>query len=65
MSITFVVDQAVSILYMKQLIGYYNEQGKYIEELVNIVEKTNEELIKEKEEMILVITEEIKNLKEL
>jgi hypothetical protein len=50
---------------MKTLIGYYNEQGKYIEELVNIVEKTNEELIKEKEEMILVITEEIKNLKEL
>jgi hypothetical protein len=50
---------------MKQLIGYYNEQGKYIEKLVNIVERTNEELIKEKEEMILVITEEIKNLKEL
>jgi hypothetical protein len=50
---------------MKTLIGYYNEQGKYIEKLVNIVEKTNEELIKEKEEMILVITEEIKNLKEL
>ena len=50
---------------MKALIGYYNEQGKYIEELVNIVERTNEELIKEKEEMILVITEEIKNLKEL
>lgn len=48
---------------MKTLIGYYNEQGKYIEELVNIVERTNEELIKEKEEMILVITEEIKNLK--
>lgn len=50
---------------MKTLIGYYNEQGKYIEELVNIVERTNEELIKEKEEIILVITEEIKNLKEL
>jgi hypothetical protein len=50
---------------MKTLIGYYNEQGKYIEELVNIVERTNEELIKEKEEMILVLTEEIKNLKEL
>jgi hypothetical protein len=50
---------------MKTLIGYYNEQGKYIEELVNIVERTNEELIKEKEEMLLVITEEIKNLKEL
>ena len=50
---------------MKQLIGYYNEQGKYIEKLVNIVERTNEELIKEKEEMILVITKEIENLKEL
>jgi hypothetical protein len=50
---------------MKTLIGYYNEQGKYIEELVNIVERTNEELIKEKEEMLLVLTEEIKNLKEL
>ena len=50
---------------MKTLIGYYNEQGKYIEELVNIVERTNEELIKEKEEMILFLTEEIKNLKEL
>ena len=50
---------------MKTLIGYYNEQGKYIEKLVNIVERTNEELIKEKEEMLLVITEEIKNLKEL
>jgi hypothetical protein len=50
---------------MKTLIGYYNEQGKYIEELVNIVKKTNEELIKEKEEMILVITKEIENLKEL
>lgn len=50
---------------MKTLIGYYNEQGKYIEELVNIVERTTEELIKEKEEMILFLTEEIKNLKEL
>jgi hypothetical protein len=50
---------------MKTLIGYYNEQGKYIEKLVNIVEKTKEEIIKEKEEMILVITKEIENLKEL
>ena len=50
---------------MKTLIGYYNEQGKYIEELVNIVERTTEELIQEKEEMILFLTEEIKNLKEL
>jgi len=50
---------------MKTLIGYYNEQGKYIEELVNIVERTNEELIKEKEEMIILLTEEITNLKKL
>ena len=50
---------------MKQLIGYYNEQGKYIEELVDIIKKTKEEIIKEKEEMLLVLTEEIKNLKEL
>jgi len=50
---------------MKTLIGYYNEQGKYIEELVNIVERTNEELIKEKEEMLLVITKEIEDLKKL
>ena len=37
---------------MKQLIGYYNEQGKYIEELVDIIEKTKEDIIKEKEEML-------------
>ena len=28
---------------MKQLIGYYNEQGIYIEELVEVVEKYNDE----------------------
>jgi len=50
---------------MKTLIGYYNEQGKYIEELVDVIKKTTEELIQEKEEMILFLTEEIKNLKEL
>ena len=50
---------------MKTLIGYYNEQGKYIEELVDVIETTTEELIQEKEEMILFLTEEIKNLKEL
>jgi hypothetical protein len=50
---------------MKQLIGYYNEQGKYIEKLVDIIEKTKEDIIKEKEEMLSVLTEEIKNLKEL
>ena len=50
---------------MKTLIGYYNEQGKYIEELVDIIEKTKEDIIKEKEKMLSVLTEEIKNLKEL
>jgi hypothetical protein len=50
---------------MKKLIGYYNEQGKYIEELVDIIEKTKEEIIKEKEEMLLRLTEEIENLKKL
>jgi hypothetical protein len=50
---------------MKQLIGYYNEQGKYIEELVDIIEKTKEDIIKEKEEMLLKLTKEIENLKKL
>jgi hypothetical protein len=50
---------------MKQLIGYYNEQGKYIEKLVDIIEKTKEDIIKEKEEMLSVLTKEIENLKEL
>ncbi len=50
---------------MKQLIGYYNEQGKYIEELVDIIEKTKEDILKEKEEMLLRLTEEIENLKKL
>jgi len=50
---------------MKTLIGYYNEQGLYIEELVDIIEKTNEELINEQEEMLLKISEEIEILKQL
>ena len=50
---------------MKQLIGYYNEQGKYIEKLVDIIEKTKEDIIKEKEEMLLKLTKEIENLKKL
>ena len=33
---------------MKQLIGYYNEQGTYIEELVDVIEKTKEEIIEQK-----------------
>jgi hypothetical protein len=48
---------------MKQLIGYYNEQGTYIEELVNVIEKTNEELIQEKEAQLLAMYDELKVLK--
>lgn len=50
---------------MKTLIGYYNEQGLYIEELVDVIEKTNEELINEQEKMLLKISEEIEILKQL
>jgi hypothetical protein len=48
---------------MKQLIGYYNEQGTYIEELVDVIEKTSEELIQEKEAQLLAMYEELKELK--
>jgi len=50
---------------MKQLIGYYNEQGIYIEELVEIVEKTKEDLINKKEKRLLKLTKELKDLKNL
>ena len=50
---------------MKQLIGYYNEQGIYIEELVEVVEKTKEELIDKKEKRLLKLTKELENLKKL
>jgi hypothetical protein len=50
---------------MKKLIGYYNEQGIYIEELVEIVEKTKEELIDQKEKRLLKLTKELENLKKL
>ena len=50
---------------MKQLIGYYNEQGIYIEELVEIVEKTKEDLINKKEKRLLKLTKELKYLKNL
>jgi len=48
---------------MKQLIGYYNEQGIYIEELVDVIEKTNEELIAQKEAQLLALYAELKALK--
>ncbi len=48
---------------MKQLIGYYNEQGTYIEELVDVIKKTNEELIQDKEAQLLAMYDELKALK--
>jgi len=50
---------------MKQLIGYYNEQGIYIEELVEVVERTKEDLINKKEKKLLKLTKEIEDLKKL
>lgn len=49
---------------MKQPIAYYNEQGIYIEELVDIIVVTQEELIFEKEAQLLAMYEELKMLKE-
>jgi len=48
---------------MKIQIGYYNEQGTYIEELVDVIERTTEELIQEKEAQLLAMYEELKALK--
>lgn len=48
---------------MKVQIGYYNEQGTYIEELVNVIERTSEELIQEKEAQLLALYDELKALK--
>jgi hypothetical protein len=48
---------------MKVPIGYYNEQGMYIEELVDVIERTTEELIQEKEAQLLAMYEELKALK--
>jgi hypothetical protein len=48
---------------MKQLIGYYNEQGLYIEELVDVIERTTEELIQEKETQLLALYAELKSLR--
>lgn len=44
-------------------IGYYNEQGMYIEQLVDFIERTTEELIQEKEAQLLAIYDELKALK--
>lgn len=48
---------------MKIQIGYYNEQGMYIEEFVDVIEKTNEELIQEKEAQLLALYDELKALR--
>jgi hypothetical protein len=48
---------------MKVQIGYYDEQGMYIEELVDVIEKTSEELIQEKEAQLLALYAELTALK--
>ena len=48
---------------MKVQIGYYDEQGAYIEELVDVIERTSEELIQEKEAQLLALYDELKALK--
>jgi uncharacterized coiled-coil protein SlyX len=48
---------------MKVQIGYYNEQGLYIEELVDVIERTNEELIAQKEAQLLALYDELKSLR--
>ena len=48
---------------MKVQIGYYNEQGIYIEELVDVIERTTEELIAEKEAQLLALYDELKALR--
>jgi hypothetical protein len=48
---------------MKVPIGYYDEQGMYIEELVDVIERTSEELIQEKEAQLLALYAELKSLR--
>ena len=48
---------------MKVQIGYYNEQGTYIEELVDVIERTTEELIQDKEAQLLALYDELKALR--
>ena len=49
---------------MKVQIGYYDEQGMYIEELVDVIEKTTEELIQDKEAQLLALYAELTALKD-
>jgi len=48
---------------MQTPIAYYNEQGVYIEELVDVIEPTHEELIAQKESQLLKMYEELQILK--
>ena len=50
---------------MKVQIGYYDEQGTYIEELVDVIEKTKEEIIEQKQKKLLILIKEIEDLKKL
>ena len=49
---------------MQVQIGYYNEQGTYIEELVDVIERTTEELIQEKEAQLLALYAELTALRD-
>jgi hypothetical protein len=46
-------------------IAYYNEQGLYIEELVDVIVPNQEELIAQKELQLLKMYEELQILKGL
>jgi hypothetical protein len=48
---------------MQTPIAYYNEQGVYIEELVDVIVPTQEELIAQKELQLLKMYEELQILK--
>ena len=49
---------------MQVQIGYYDEQGMYIEELVDVIERTTEELIQEKEAQLLALYAELTALRD-
>jgi hypothetical protein len=49
---------------MKVQIGYYDEQGMYIEQLVDVIERTTEELIQEKEAQLLALYAELTALRD-
>ena len=48
---------------MQTPIAYYNEQGVYIEKLVDLIVPTQEELIAQKELQLLKMYEELQILK--